>query len=295
MRFSLILATVGRTVEIERLLESLVDQHVGDLELIVVDQNDDSRLQPVIEKYSTIFSTIHITVGRGLSKARNIGLRHATGDVIAFPDDDCWYPSGTLARVQQQLSDKRLLAGITGRSVSPSGAPTSGRWEIKSGLVTRANAFRRAISFTIFLRRSAVLNHSFDETLGLGAQTPWGAGEETDYLLQVIDNGGEVLYDPELTVYHPPVGAGPYDAPARRKARSYGRGMGRVLRKHGYPFVRVAYHLARPVLGAALAIVSGRPAKASYHIAVFTGRLEGWLHTGEGLAASALNSGSTRI
>jgi glycosyltransferase involved in cell wall biosynthesis len=272
-----------------------MNQPVRDLELIVVDQNDDSCLQPIVEKYSTIFPTAHLTVGRGLSRARNIGLRHATGDVIAFPDDDCWYPDETLGLVERRLREDPALAGVTGRSVSPSGSSTSGRWEAQKGLVTRANAFRRAISFTIFLRRSAVLNHSFDETLGLGAQTPWGAGEETDYLLQVIDNGGSLLYDPELTVFHPPVGAGPYDVPARRKARSYGRGMGRVLRKHSYPLARVAYHLARPVLGAALAVLCGRPSKAAYHLAVFTGRLEGWLHTGETIVPPALNSGSTRI
>ena len=41
----------------------------------------------------------HLRSERGLSRASNIGLRVARGDIIAIPDDDCWYPKDLLATV----------------------------------------------------------------------------------------------------------------------------------------------------------------------------------------------------
>ena len=43
------------------------------------------------------------------------------------------------------------------------------------------------ISFTIFLRRRVVERvGEFDETLGVGAGTPYGSCEESDYLIRAV-------------------------------------------------------------------------------------------------------------
>ena len=52
---------------------------------------------------------------------------------------------------------------------------------------------RRAITFSIFLRRSAVEGAWFDESLGVGAGSPWGAGEEeSGSLLRAIERGHSI-------------------------------------------------------------------------------------------------------
>jgi hypothetical protein len=48
--FALILATVGRTVELNRLFDTLAAQSYRDFEVIVVDQNRDDRLLPVLHR-----------------------------------------------------------------------------------------------------------------------------------------------------------------------------------------------------------------------------------------------------
>ena len=57
--FSLILATVDRTGEVERLLDSLDSQTHREFELIVVDQNKDERLVPLLRAYRERFSILH--------------------------------------------------------------------------------------------------------------------------------------------------------------------------------------------------------------------------------------------
>jgi hypothetical protein len=89
-----------------------------------------------------------------------------------------------------------------------------------------------AISYSIFLKsRFLDAAGDFDETLGVGAGTPWGAGEESDYLLRGLKSGRRLRYYPDLEVRHPRRDAASVDS---ARLMSYARGHGRVLRKHGY-------------------------------------------------------------
>src|SRR5690349_10889036 len=113
---SLLLATVGRTAELENFLLHLDAQTYRCFELIVIDQNPDDRLVAILSEYGQRFPIRHCRSGRGLSRARNVGLPAATGDVIAFPDDDCWYPPDLLQQVAAIFSENPAVDGITGRS-----------------------------------------------------------------------------------------------------------------------------------------------------------------------------------
>ena len=75
IRFSLVLSTINRTDEVRRFLTTLDSQTYRQFELIVVDQNKDGRLLPVLKPYEKMFSIVHCTSKPGLSAARNVGLR----------------------------------------------------------------------------------------------------------------------------------------------------------------------------------------------------------------------------
>ena len=110
MRFSLVVATLGRTTELQKLLKSLDQQTHRDFEIIVVDQNTDDRLLPVLSTFENRMEVRRLISVPGLSRARNVGLGTITGNVVCFPDDDCWYPSDLLARLNQLFCRKRSLA-----------------------------------------------------------------------------------------------------------------------------------------------------------------------------------------
>lgn len=116
----------------------------------------------------------------------------------------------------------------------------------------------------------------FDEELGKGAGTPRGSGEGTDFVLWLLGRGVSLHYDPTVTVIYPrPTRL--YDTAALHRAYEYGRGMGRVLRKHKYSLRSKTGHLLAPLGNVALAALRLNPLKARYHWKVFKGRLEGML------------------
>jgi len=280
VKFSLILATVGRVQDVYRFLESLDAQTYRDFELVVVDQNEDDRLVPILQRFQSHFPICHLRYyGRGLSRARNEGLKSISGDIVAFPDDDCLYPPNLLEKVARWFAEHPERHGLTGRSVTDKATPSSGRWDRAAGDVDRYNVWRRGISFTIFLRKKVVETvGSFDEKLGVGAGTPWGSAEETDYLIRALEAGFRIFYDPTLTITHPDK----TPEVSLERVRSYGRGMGYVLRKHSYPMWYVLYYLMRPLGGVVLAAITGRFRKMSYHWNTLLGRLEGYYAKGQG-------------
>jgi GT2 family glycosyltransferase len=278
MKVSLVTGTLGdRSDQIAVLLESLASGTHRNIEVVVVDQSRDHNRLSVLLSEPRWFPILHLRSKPGLSRARNMGLAHITGDIVAFPDDDSWYPATLLSSVVERFYSDPCLGGIAGRPVDTDGHSSFPRWDLRTGRIDRFNVWRRCNSNALFLSRAAVERvGGFDESLGVGSGTPWGAAEDIDYPLRVLEAGFPLNYDPTLLVHHPRILPG-FDSVGAARAESYGRGMGRVLRKHGYPWWFVLYQAARPLGGALISAATGRLAKARYHRAIWRGRCEGWL------------------
>ncbi len=277
MRFSLVLATVGRTDEPKRFLASLDAQRYRDFELIVVDQNPDRRLKPILERYHDRFSIVHIHSPVGVSTARNAGLTHLTGDVVAFPDDDCQYPPVLLERVSEVFRQHPTAVGVSGCTVNARGEMSEdARFDQAAGWVSLRNVWRRANGNGLFFRRDIIATiGEFDEMLGLGPDVRWEGGEDIDYTVRAIKAGFKIFYSPAIRVLHQSAAIGNWSK-MKERAYGYGMGIGHVWRKHRFPLWIVVYHILRPVGGTLLSVMVGRFAKAQYHWAAFLGRLRGW-------------------
>jgi glycosyltransferase involved in cell wall biosynthesis len=282
LKFSLILATVDRTVEPERFLKKLGEQSYRDFEVIVVDQNIDGCLDYMVERFRNYFRVVHLkSARRGVSVARNLGLQRAEGEIVAFPDDDCWYRAELLEQVRHLFDEMPDWDGVSGRGVEDrAGKGPPLRWPGKPARLNRFNMWRMADCYTIFLRRRAVeWVGGFNEALGPGSGTPWGSGEPADYVLRMLAAGFEIHYNPQIEVHHPQV-VTEYGQKALAKAYAYALGEGRVFSMHRYPVWWLVYRCLRTLGSTALALASGRVDEATYHWKVFEGRLRGWNNPG---------------
>jgi len=243
MKFSLVTGTLGRANIFHRLLDSLNAQTHQNFELIVVDQNDDNRVERVLEPFEGVLDIQHVRMDRkGLSRARNKGLQYVTGDIIAFPDDDCWYPADLLETIDGFLRQQPAVDGVTARSYTLKGRRTV-QHGVSSGRLTTWNVFGhgRGISYCIFLQARVVESVGyFDENVGVGAGSQWGAGEETDYLIRSLKQGFSIIHRADLRVYHPKK-----DGFDWQKVEAYGRGIGYVFRKNKVSFAAAAWALLR--------------------------------------------------
>jgi glycosyltransferase involved in cell wall biosynthesis len=280
MKISLLLATLGRSFELERFMTSLDNQTYRNFELIVIDQNTDARLDPILRKYRGRFSFVHVRSDKpGLSRSRNEGMKHLSQDtdLLAFPDDDCWYPRKLLAQVTGFLSSRTEIGGLSGICTTTRGT-SRGRWATTSQLISKYRIFGRCISFTMFLRKSLVDKIGpFDENLGLGPEVRWPGAEDFDYLLRAAsaDQSSRVLYSPQFRVFHDDL---PSTFDEKRRARRYGdaRGFGHFLRKHQYPAPFLYYYSSRYLADAAFCWLVGNKAKASYRWTAFLGTRRGF-------------------
>ena len=285
--FDLVVSTVGRAAELRRLLDSLEAQTYRRFRLLVVDQNDDDRVERVLAGVASM-EIVHLRSVRGLSRARNVAFERLEADVVAFPDDDCVYPPDLLERVARRLAASPGLDGLTGRAADAAGV-SSLSWERDPRLLAVDSTWNRAISFAIFLRRETVLRVGrFDEELGLGAPGPWSSGEEIDFVIRAILAGAQIAYDPELVVVHE---LRSFSAPELRAigARD-GASVGYILGKHRFPARTLARMLARPIGGVAVSLAHGDGARAGFHIATLRGRVRGY-RGGQGVAGSAHEAG----
>ncbi len=275
-RFSLVLGTARRTDELGRVLASLDRQSHGDFELILVDQNPDDRLVPVVAPYRKRFEVRHLRSEPDLSRAKNLGLANVRGEVVGFPDDDCQFPGDLLRQVSGFFEGNPGWDGLLGSSQDEAGQNSNGGFDREAGEVDRFNVWRRGIAYNIFVRAAAARKARFDEDMGPGSGGPWGAGDETDYLLKLLGLGTRLFYDPTLVVVHPrPVTR--YDAQARQRAYSYARGGSHTMKKHEFPAWFRAWWLLRSLGGLALRLLDPRRSlqEARYRLSILRGKTRG--------------------
>jgi glycosyltransferase involved in cell wall biosynthesis len=274
--FSLIVCTVDRNDQITRLFASLQQQSFRQFEVIVVDQNTDDRLVSMIETFRAHFPIRHLRSERGLSKARNVGIAAANTEIIAFPDDDCWYRPDTLLTAHRLFSQNPSLDIATGRTLDAQNVPSVSPTGLNQCEITRDNFLACGNSNGIFIKASLLKSLAgFDERLGVGAQTPFQSGEEADILLRAIAVDANLIYFPELIVHHDQVVA--HDNPKRiERAAKYGAGFGALLRKHHFSLPYLGWRIARPFAGCCLALARMNTGEARYKWAWLSGIWRGY-------------------
>jgi len=280
MKISLVLATLGRDVEVADFLKSLVYQTYRDFELIIIDQNQDGKIDKIVEQYKGSLVMQHIKVNfTGNARARDFGIGFAQGRIVAFPDDDCAYDKDVLKKVTAEFKKRPNLSILVAGSYDFSSSRFSiGVNSDSAQYFSRFNMM--GVEFTHFFNRKRIEAKDFhlDHDFGIGSK--YSGGEGFELLYRLLRAGNIAFYTPEIKIYHPDkdhykLGTG--------RMLMYSTGVGAYIRKFAnQQDVFMLYYIVRkmfvaPLLKMLLAMLFLNPKKLAYSFYNLVGIWRGFL------------------
>lgn len=240
---SVIVCTRDRADQLKGSVRAILASSYTHFELVVVDQSHDTSSADVIAAVRQDDQRIRLVrdAGRGLSRARNLGIAETTGEYVVFTDDDCVPAWDWLERVVSALEADQG-AGVVFGSVVP------GPYDPAHGFIDGYIPPRRrrltgrlgklldgGIGANMGYRRSALeATGGFDDWLGAGGY--FASCEDGDMAYRTLASGYALLHAPDARVIH----HGLRDWPS-----------GRALTRRTYVAVAAAYmkyvRLADPI------------------------------------------------
>jgi O-antigen biosynthesis protein len=258
---SVVVPTCGREAVLRRCLHSIEEVDYPNCEIIVVDNRPErSETARLVREWSIVDSRMRYVSEprRGVTHARNRGLAEASGEVVAFADDDVIIDRGWLRALVDGFTDEGVAAvtgfvlakeletpaqllieeyGGFGKGCRRRRFEATGYETVENGQARRVSGSGHSLypylpgtygSGANMAFRADVLRRlgGFDRVLGSPAGVP--TGEDIDALMRLVLAGHAVVYQPSAIVWHTHV----RDLTAlRRTMYSYGLGTGAVMGK----------------------------------------------------------------
>jgi glycosyltransferase involved in cell wall biosynthesis len=231
-QISVVVCTRNRYAHLERCLKSMVKADWPCRELIVIDGSDDKSTIELNKKATkSVGGTYFYEEKKGLSAARNRGIKESNGDIVMFADDDFIVKKGWIANLIRHYSDANVVC-CTGRMLPYRTDELSDLFEQSlsfdkgdrvrlfskddigvNQLFNAARVFGRrklggdapvpwAVGNGYFSLRKKALKYAgyFYEDLGIG--TPALGGEEIEMFYRLLKSGLKAVYDPTGVILH---------------------------------------------------------------------------------------------
>jgi succinoglycan biosynthesis protein ExoM len=202
---SVCICTYKRAAYLDRLLRSLENQVTDNLftySVVVVDNDSAGSAQTIVDavkRSSRLTVEYFVEPEQNISLARNKAVENASGDFIAFIDDDEWPPAGWLVNLFKTLRECDA-SGVLG-PVIPHFDCQPPRWVLEgrfyhrplhdTGTVLRWNFTRTG---NVLLKKGLFEMANFRPEFGRG-------GEDRDLFRRLIERGHRFVWCAEAAVY----------------------------------------------------------------------------------------------
>jgi glycosyltransferase involved in cell wall biosynthesis len=209
IRFSVIVPTYNRVDQLRRLLSALARQafSLGRFEVLICDDGSTEDLSPVLAEvvHCHGLELIHLRRPRcGPGQARNLGLAHSRGELVAFTDSDCEPDADWLRKLDRAFTDPAV--GLVGGQVDHRGAAhLSGQcvnYLMSSMLGSAGARDPRALIHMEYYPRTCNLAVRRELALAAGGFPSASHGEDLEFSHRVRALRVGVKFVPEARVVH---------------------------------------------------------------------------------------------
>ena len=231
-----------------------------DFEVIVVDSSSDATPELIRREFPEV-KLIHLEEQTYPGSARNLGMQHAVGDLVAFVDSDCIVAPDWLDRMVEahRTYDYAAIVGGVGNGTPKNLVGWTGyliefnEWTPK----TKPRVVENILGGNVSYKMERIRKHHL-------SYTDVFPSEDTIFAWDLRSKGETIFFDPSIVVYHlnrtslrvllrHQYVLGGASAQVRRTTGMYGRIFARYpLLCLGLPFarfLRAALRLARQDLG----------------------------------------------
>jgi succinoglycan biosynthesis protein ExoM len=208
MAVSVCIATYRRAARLRQVLEDMVQQHRVPEQVVVVDNDEEASARVVVDEMRTMGAPFRLDYAvqpeRNIALTRNRTVALATGEWLAFIDDDERAPDNWLSQLMEAA--ERYGADGVLAPVEPEVPPAAPPWilrgrfydfpRMRSGEVVPLNRMR----FGNLVLRGAPLRAEpgpFDTRYGLST------GEDGDLLVRLAKKGARIVWCDEAIVIEP--------------------------------------------------------------------------------------------
>ena len=205
---SVIICTYKRSEKAEKCLSAFQRQKYKNFEILLIDQNENRGLNKKIKNNRTKIKYFHIE-NKGLSYARNFGIKMAAGNILVFTDDDCFPDKNWLKEINISFQKHREITAIFGRTLPYQAEKNEGLIcpclfdKEKEKIITKPCRHWEEIGFgnnMAFRRKVFEKIGGFKEWLGVGSIGY--SCEDGEFALRLLLKDYKILYNPKLIVYH---------------------------------------------------------------------------------------------
>lgn len=190
---SVVIPTYNRADSLTRCLESLP----WDVEVIVIDDGSTDHTPQVVQAVKHPRLRYIRKPNGGPASARNVGIRHAHGGVVAFTDDDCVPTPEWPHRLADRLLREPTSVGGVGGTVLP----------LKDGWVSRYSTFHRILEAPPSCSYVVTANCAYrcdvlDLVGGFNETIRRPGGEDPELAFRVRRVGYTLVHEPSAVVHH---------------------------------------------------------------------------------------------
>jgi glycosyltransferase involved in cell wall biosynthesis len=203
---SIIVPVYNAEKTLNRLLDSIWNQSFKDFELILVDDASTDNSVRIAQSYPC--ELICLNQNHGPAYCRNIGARHASGEVLLFTDSDCQVSEDWLKNIHGIRFENKTAAimgklvllpsGYLGDSISALGFPAGGAIGFEKIWRVDADGFTNSLSSC----NCAVKKEVFEIIGGFDETFPYAGGEDSFLAYTLKREGYRIKYLPDIIVYH---------------------------------------------------------------------------------------------